>query len=333
MSRRFVSQLGEREDLDDIFVVGEKQLRTNRNGNLYLQLRLSDKTGSVAGMMWNANEKVYREFENGDYVRVSGKTQFYNGNMQVIINKVEKASANSVDESEFLQLSHGARESLTTKLEQMLRGIKNYHLRSLAECLLIDDSLMDQFQRAPAGIKNHHAYAGGLLEHVVRLMEVSQVVADLYPEIDAELLLLGAFIHDLGKVRELTYDRDYGYSDEGQLVGHIVVAVEMLGEKLRDVPKLSGEPFPDDLAFRLKHMVVSHHGNYEFGSPKLPMTIEAVALHLLDNLDAKIHNFSQLIKDDVNVDSAWTPYHPNLGRKLYKGPVKASVSDRTGGTE
>jgi 3'-5' exoribonuclease len=155
-------------------------------------------------------------------------------------------------------------------------------------------------------------------------MELTSVVAPRYPEIEPDLLLLGAFLHDSGKIRELTYERDLSYSDEGQLIGHLVIAVGMLDEKIDEVEKLSGEPFPEQLKLRLKHMVVSHHGEYEYGSPKLPMTLEAIALHYLDNLDAKMHGISQIMQEDANADSPWTPYQPNLGRKLFKGNPEPS---------
>ena len=177
---------------------------------------------------------------------------------------------------------------------------------------------MAKFVKAPAGMKNHHAYQGGLLEHVLSLLELVLVVAPRYPQLDAELLLVGAFIHDSGKVDELAYERDISYTDQGQLLGHILIAISMLDEKIRETERLGGEPFPDDLANEIKHIIASHHGQYEYGSPKLPMTLEAVTLHHLDNLDAKIHSFDQLMRDDANVDSRWTQYHANLGRKLYK---------------
>ena len=168
-------------------------------------------------------------------------------------------------------------------------------------------------------MKNHHAYVGGLLEHVVNLMELVVRVAPLYPNLNADLLLMGAFLHDAGKIDELVYERDFSYSDEGQLLGHVVMAISMLDKKLRETERLSGEVVPEELVLRLKHMIVSHHGQYEYGSPKLPMTLEAVALSHLDNLDAKMHSFDQLIRDDPNVDSSWTNFHHNLGRKLFKG--------------
>jgi 3'-5' exoribonuclease len=159
------------------------------------------------------------------------------------------------------------------------------------------------------------------MEHVVNLLVTADRILDLYPAVDRDLLLAGIFLHDLGKVHELSYGHGFRYTDEGQLLGHLVIGVEMLTEKSRQTVELTGEPFPQELLLRLKHMIVSHHGAYEFGSPKLPMTPEAIALHHLDNLDAKVHNFNQQIVDDPNPDSAWTSYDPILGRKLFKGMV------------
>jgi len=317
--RRNISQLGERENIDQVFLVADKQLRPNRNGNLYLSLRLSDRTGSMSGMLWNANDDVYRSFENGDFVRVEGTTQYYNGAMQVLMNHVEKAEPGRFDEADFFHLRPDDIEKLVGRLGEMLRSIENYHLRNLAECYLMDEEFMDLFSRAPAGIKNHHAYRGGLLEHTVAVMELARLVAPLYEEIDDAVLLLGAFLHDTGKILELEFERDMSYSDEGQMIGHVVQGTQMLVNKIKEAEKLSGEDFPVELSLRLKHMVISHHGPAEYGSPKVPMTCEALALHLIDNIDSKVHSFSKLMQEDQNVDSPWTVFIPNLGRKLYKG--------------
>lgn len=319
MSRRFISQFGERESVDQVFLASEKQLRANRSGNLYLQVRLADRTGSLTGMFWNANDQIYNSFENGDYLRVRGTTQFYNGALQMIVTRIDKVDTEEVEESDFATLTPRQIDALVARLGEMLRSVGNFHLRNLAECFLMDEQFMSGLAGAPAGVKHHHAYRGGLLEHVVKLMEVAAVVAPLYPVIDGDLLLLGVFLHDIGKIQELTYDRELGYSDAGQMVGHLVLGVEILDQKVRQAEELSGEPVPDTLALRLKHMIISHHGSYEFGSPKLPMTLEAMALHYLDTMDAKIHAAYQLIQSDVNVDSNWTPYQANLGRKLFKG--------------
>ena len=319
MNRRFVNELSDGEVIDQVFLASEKQLRTNRNGNLYLQVRLNDKTGSVTAMLWNANQKHYDSFSNGDFIRVKGTSQLYNGGMQVLAKQVDRTDASGVDESDFVTLSNDAVEQMVARVAEMLRGISNVHLQNLAECFLIDETFMKGIRTAPAGIKNHHAYLGGLLEHVLSLMEVCALVGPRYQNLDSDLLLMGAFLHDIGKIRELTYSPDLGYSDCGQLIGHLVLGVSMLDEMILITEQQSGEEFPEDLANQLRHMIVSHHGQYEYGSPKLPMTLEAIALHFLDNLDAKMHSVTQLIEEDVNKDSPWTVYHPSLGIKVYKG--------------
>lgn len=319
MTRRYLCELDERESIDDIFIASDKQLRPNRNGNLYLQVRLADRSGSCNAMMWNASERIYQQFENGDYVRVDGTTQYYNGNLQIVVGRIEPAEPGEVNEDDFITVSRELHAKRVERLSEILRSIQNFHLRNLAECCLIDDQFMDGIHRGAAGIKNHHAFSGGLLEHMVNLMEVVLLVGPRYPQLDGDLLLTGAFWHDVGKVREMTYDRHLSYTDEGQMLGHLILGVKMLEEKIVESSKLAGEEFPAELALQIKHMIVSHHGRYEYGSPKVPMTLEAIALHLLDDLDAKVHGFDQLIREDTNSDSSWTTYHPNLGRKLYKG--------------
>lgn len=316
--RRFINQLSEREQVDQIFLVADKQLRVNRNGNLYLQLRLTDKTGSLTGMLWNANEQMADAVATGGYARVQGTTQIHNGQLQMIVTRVEPAEQRHVDEADFATVTSEEVDRLARRLAELLRGVKNVHLRNLAECFLTDDDFMARFTAAPAGIKNHHAYRGGLVAHVVSLMEVCRVVAPLYPELDADLLLLGAFLHDAGKIDELSFDRELAYTDEGQLIGHVVLIIGTLEAKAQEAAKLSGEEFPKQLLLELKHLIVSHHGEYEFGSPKLPMTLEAIALHLLDNLDAKIYSVAQLMKEDAASESNWTSFYPALGRKFYK---------------
>ncbi|MBX3411417.1 MAG: HD domain-containing protein [Pirellulales bacterium] len=319
MPRRFIAQFGNQDSVDEIFLAADKQLRPNRNGNLYLQVELSDRTGRIGARMWNASEHVYRSFENGDYVRIEGSTQVYQGAVQLIVTNITRVLPEEVDETDFMPLATREIDGYVVRLGELLRGLTNPHLRALAEAFLIDEEFMRRFCRAPAGIKHHHAYVGGLLEHVVNLLEVIVRIADRYPMIDSELLLMGAFIHDMGKTEELAYDRAFSYTDEGQLIGHVVMAVGMLDRKVAEAEALAGEPIDEELVLRLKHMIVSHHGQYEFGSPKLPMTLEAVALAQLDNLDAKIHAFEQQMRDDPNTESSWTIYHQQLGRKLFKG--------------
>lgn len=319
MSRRFVSQLAHNEQFDQVFLASNKQLRPNRQGNLFLQLDLSDRSGSLPCRMWNANESDYKGFENGDYVYVEGNAQLFQGAMQLIAQKITRADPGEVDEADFMTLQSSELTALREKLVGLLKGVKSKPLVALVDAYLTDDVFMDKFCRAPAGIKNHHAYKGGLLDHVVSMMELVSVVAPKYPEIDLEKLLVGVFLHDSGKIDELEYERDLAYTDEGQMLGHIVQAVCVLDRKSREAEQRSQIAFPPVLLMELKHLILSHHGRYEYGSPKLPMTLEAVVLAALDDMDAKLASFGGLIKDCPNADSRWTQYFPNIDRKLWKG--------------
>jgi 3'-5' exoribonuclease len=319
MRRRYVNQLRAEEMVDEVFRVTEKQLRPNRNGNLYLQMELSDRTGVLNARMWNATESLYRTFENGDFVRIEGNTQLFQGALQLIASRLVKMEPSEIDEDDFTPVAAVEVDKLVVRLGEILRGLTSPQLRNLAECFLLDETLMAKLTRAPAGVKHHHAYHGGLLEHTVNLMEVSLRIAPCYPQIDRDLLVMGAFLHDLAKIDELGYERELTYSDEGQMVGHLVMGIRLLEEKVVEAEKLSGEPIPEEAVLRLKHMIVSHHGEYAYGSPKLPMTLEAIALYSLDLLDAKVFAFAQQLRDDPNVGSPWTHYNAGLGRKLFKG--------------
>jgi 3'-5' exoribonuclease len=319
MARHYVNQLINGESVDESFLVADKQLRANRQGNLYLHLELRDKTGAVGARLWNASEGLARTFEPGDFLRVRGKTQIFQGALQIILSHIELVDRAQIEAEDFLPQSAQNIARLTARLRELLLGISNPHLRALVECFLIDEEFVRKFTTAPAGIKHHHAYHGGLLEHVVTLLTIADRIVDLYPELDRDLLLTGIFLHDIGKTDELCYDRAFGYTDEGQLVGHLVMGCEMVQSKVERTSDLTGEPFPPELLLRLKHMIVSHHGTHEFGSAKVPMTLEAIALHYLDSLDAKVHAFSREIRDDPSRESSWTPFHQNLGRRLFKG--------------
>jgi 3'-5' exoribonuclease len=324
MARRFVQQLQDGDSVEEVFLATDKQLRANRNGNLYLQLELRDRSGAISARLWNAGEHLFRSFESGDFLLIKGKVQLFQGSLQMILSHLERIDTEKVDLTDFLPHTEQDVSKLLERLRAVLLKLGNPHLRALVECFLMDDQLVRDFCAAPAGIRNHHAYIGGLLEHVVTLLDGAERLLPIYPEVDRDLLLAGVFLHDIGKVRELSYGRAFAYSDEGQLVGHIVIGVEMLNEKAVRVPDLTGEPFPTELLLRLKHMIVSHHGTYEFGSPRLPMTPEAIALHYLDNLDAKVHSFTRDIREDRNQTSAWTPFNQSIQRRLYKGGIDGS---------
>src|SRR6516225_1081349 len=238
MSRRYVNQLSHGVSVDESYLVADKQLRANRQGNLYLQIELRDKTGSVGARLWNASEDLARSFDAGDYLHVRGKTQIFQGSLQMILTHIDVLDPSRVEAEDYLPQSTQNTTKLMARLREVLLAMSNPHLRALIECFLIDDDFVRKFAMAPAGIKNHHAYQGGLLEHVVALLNIADRIIDLYPEIDRDLLLTGIFLHDIGKVDELSYDRAFAYTDEGQLVGHLVMGVEMLGQKVEQYAEL-----------------------------------------------------------------------------------------------
>ena len=319
MSRRLITELPPQCQIDQTFLATHKQLRPNRNGQLYIQVELADKSGTITGRLWNASDDDFGGFEDGDYVRVEGHTQLYSGSLQLIIASIERADPRTIDESEFLVLSKHDLVRLEAELNAILATITSAPLKALADELLADGPLMEAFRRTPAGVKHHHAYAGGLLDHVVNLLRLADRVAPLYPALDRNLLLVGVLVHDIGKTQELESLQGFSYTDVGQLLGHVLLGLEIVDAKIRAIEARTGQRFEPEAAVRVKHMIASHHGQYEFGSPKLPMTLEAMALHHLDHLDAKMAGTIQLLQNEATAEDGWTQYQQSQGRKFYRG--------------
>ena len=319
MPRVFVKELKDGDSVNEIYLLADKQLRANRNANLYLLATLRDRTGVVSGLMWNVVEETVQHISAGDYVRVRGKVQLYQGGLQMIMTHIDQVPETSCTPEEFQVQSQANAAPLLARLKELLTSLRCPELLTLAQCFMEDDDLVTGLCAAPAGVKAHHAYMGGLIEHVVGMSEVADRISLLYPALNRDLLLLGVLLHDLGKVREMSWDPTLAYTDEGQLLGHINIAIEMLNEKLKLAESKLGKPIDKENVLRLKHMILSHHGTREFGSPTVPMTPEAIALHHIDNLDAKLHEFTRAIEDDLNAESAWTPFNPRSDRKLFKG--------------
>ena len=319
MTRRLITELQPQTQVDQVFLATHKQLRPNRNGVLYLQVELADRSGSITGRLWNASEADFEAFEDGDYVRVEGNTQLYSGALQLIVTHVERADPRSVDETDFLVLTPADVARLQGELRDILGTIRAEPLRLLVAELLADAELMAAFARCPAGVKHHHAHAGGLLAHVVNLLRLADRVAPLYPALDRDLLLVGVLVHDIGKTVELESHKGFSYTDAGQLLGHVLLGLDIVADKIRAIETRTAAPFDAEAALRVKHMLASHHGQYEFGAPKLPMTLEAIALHHLDHMDAKLAGTIQLLQAEASIEGGWTQYHQAHGRKFYRG--------------
>lgn len=321
MQRQFIADLQARDTVDEIYRVADKQVRSNRQGNDYLLLQLMDRTGQISGLRWNAGQSLYETFHKGDFLRILGNTQLHNGMLQIIVQDFQSVPAADVNSEDFAKTNPEELERYLGELRNKLQAIENPHLKRLVDSYLADDELMDAMTRAPAGIKTHHAYEGGLLRHIVDLMRIAEAITPNYPQLNGEMLLFGVFLHDLGKLQELSFDGDLSYTTPGQLLGHLVQGPLELEQRARLVAQETGESIPDEVLWRLQHMVVSHHGSLEHGSPKVPMTIEAIVLAYIDDLDAKVNAATELIEADRNSDSEWTAFHPNMGRKLYKPSV------------
>jgi 3'-5' exoribonuclease len=319
MTRQYVNTLTDGVAVSDVYLLADKQMRANRNADLYLLAQLRDKTGLISGLMWNVAEETVSDLEPGNYVRVKGKVQLFQGNLQIILTNISRVADDSVEAEEFIPQPATDSKKNLARLSELIGTITEPSIKALMLDFLADPAIVDSFMKAPAGVKTHHSYQGGLLDHVVNLTETAVRIRDLYQKVNFDLVIAGILLHDIGKIRELEYETIFGYTDEGQLLGHLQIGCDMLQEKLLVYNQRNPLPFPQEYALRLKHMILSHHGSYEFGSPKLPMTLEAIVLNYLDNLDAKVNEFLQMMDSDPNRQSSWTPYNSRIDRKLYKG--------------
>ena len=298
-----------------IFLVQTKDVREGKTGRKYMSLTLMDRTGEIGARMWDNVEAAAITFDRDDFVRADGEMQEYQGKQQLIVHRIRKADNGEADLQDFLPASQRATAEMFAELQTVIAGLRDPHLKALLDALFADDSIRERFCLAPAAKSIHHAWLGGLLEHVLSMCRLARVTGEHYVAlgypVDVDLLLAGAILHDLGKIEELNYERSFGYSAPGQLLGHIFLGVQMIGEKLRTLPD-----FPPKLRMLLEHMILSHHGQLEFGSPKLPVFLEAMLLHQLDNLDSKMAAIVASTQKDRDAGSDWTAYNPALERQL-----------------
>ncbi len=322
MPRRFVTEIrpGERVE-DEVFLIQSKDLRTTTNGGLYIHAILVDKTGQMVARQWQATEPMFEQMPEGGYMRFKGRAENYKGNLQFIIDAMRPAEPGTYEIADFLPVTRKNIDEMWNRLSTILKGVKQPELAAILQEFLADKELMVKFRRAPAATAMHHAFIGGLLEHTLNVLEVALRVIPFYPSLSLDLILAGVFLHDIGKAEELVFETNIGYSDDGQLVGHIARAVVWIEQKADAVAGKTGKPFPPAVRTLLQHIILSHHGKYEFGSPKLPAIPEAAAIHYLDNLDAKVQMFLHEAETDPDPTSRWTNYNRALETKVYKVDV------------
>ena len=296
------------------FLVQAKELRAKKTGgDSYLSVTLSDKSGEVDAKMWDNAEEFDALFERDDFIKVKGAVQVYRNKPQLTLHKLKKLADNEVDLADFFPHSKRDTEEMWMELQDVIASMKNIHLQALLTKIISVPDTAARLKLAPAAKTMHHAYLGGLLEHVLSLCNLAKLVSQNYPTVNLDLLLTGVVFHDLGKIYELTFSRSFNYTTEGQLLGHMVLETEMLHRALAEMPT-----FPRTLQTLIEHLIISHHGHYEFGSPKLPMFPEALMLHYLDDLDSKMNGMLSIIERDNSIAGDWTGYLPSLGRPLLK---------------
>jgi 3'-5' exoribonuclease len=320
-----IATLKEGDWVEEIFLVTAKQISTAKNGVTFLSLKLADKTGEIDGRLWDNADEVSGKFEREDFVRVKGTASVYQGSMQVKLKTLEKVDDSRVDVANFLETSPRNIDEMVKELRTVAATLSNGYLRQLMNAFLDDPSFMTMFKRTPAAKTLHHNYIGGLLEHIVELVALARDVAKHFPSVDMDLLTVGAFLHDVGKVKELAVRKSIEYTTEGRLIGHISLGYEMIVEKVSAIPS-----FPAELALLLKHIMLSHHGEYEFGSPKRPKIQEAIIINYLDDLEAKINNFQATLKKENIAEGAWTSYSKMHDRYLYRARSVASPAPSDG---
>jgi 3'-5' exoribonuclease len=313
MKSPYVNELEPNKIVTTSFLVQSKEIRQKKSGELYLSLMLGDRTGDVDAKMWDNVAEVIDEFEKDDFVRVKGLTQVFHNRPQLTIHKLRRMDDSEIEFADYFPSSARDPEEMWAELRGVVAGIGNAHLKALLEALLNDGDVAQRYRRAPAAKTIHHAFLGGLIEHVLSLCALAKLAADHYPHVDRDLLLTGVVLHDIGKIYELNYERGISYSTDGQLIGHIDIAMRMVADKLHGLPD-----FPPRLRSLVEHMILSHHGRLEFGSAKVPQFPEALLLHYLDDMDSKMESMRAMIANDRQVEGCFTTYNAAMERPALK---------------
>jgi 3'-5' exoribonuclease len=313
------------ERVERVMVVARKDWRDSVNGR-FLLFQFSDKEGPLKGVLWQPTEEIDREIQINDVVRIKGDMKQYQGAFELHVGSIAKLGENEYDPAQFVPVAAEKTVDLYLEIMKAVSSVENEHLRALLDRIFTDEEFKSRFLKAPAARVWHHSYIGGLAHHVRDMAAIAMRAAEVYPEIDGDLLLCGVLVHDLGKVQELEVTNRIDYSDSGRLIGHIVLGVEFLDARMREI-----DGFPAELSLKLKHMVLSHHGSLEHGSPVVPMTIEAILLHYIDNLDAQARGTLQVLDKEPARFGKWTEYVKLLDRFIYRGDI-ARAEEPTKGT-
>ena len=320
MIHKFINQIEPGESIDDIYMVKDPILRSTTKGDLYIAMFLCDRTGQLNGRMWQATEIIYKDLPKPGFVRIQGRSELYQNNLQIVVNNVSIIDAGKVCLDDFLARTDKDTNKMFEDVKKFVGQIKNPQLKAIVEEFLADSELMEKFRNSPAAVKIHHDYLGGLLEHTHNMLRVAAAILPLYPQVQPDLVLAGVFLHDMGKTEELSYDMAFTYTDSGQLIGHITQTLLMVNKKA-DALKAKGVQIDKQILDAIGHIILSHHGEYEFGSPKLPATPEAFMVYYIDDLDAKVSQVTKAIEKEPG-DAAWTAWKSALQTRLYRKRIE-----------
>ena len=314
MKNQFVKNLKIGSELTELFVLRKKELKETFEGQRFLKLELGDKTGRIDGVAWDNPEDLYDQAETGDIIKVKGWVTTYKEVPQIKVERLKKASEGETDIADFLPSTDKDIDALFREFEKVSATIENEHLHKLMQLILEDAYITEELKKAPGGKLWHHTYVGGLLEHTLKVADICEEAAGSYELLDRDLLITGALLHDLGKIKGYSGKGFFDYTDEGRLIGHIISGIELIDRKLDLIPD-----FPANLALKLKHLVISHHGELEFASPVVPMTIEAIVLHHADEMDAQVNAFSRIIRTEKVKGKRWSDWVNLINRYIYLG--------------
>ena len=313
---RFIDGLCEGETIRNVYLCKGKRSAETRNGKPYDNLILQDKTGTLDGKVWDPNSQGIADYDEKDFIEVFGDVINYNGNLQLNIRQIRKAEEGEYNPADYMPTTEKSVDGMYEELTAYIRQISNKYLRQVLEFYYIkDEAFIKKFKAHSAAKTGHHGFSGGLLEHTLSVTRMCDYFATSYSILNRDLLLSSAILHDIGKVKELSDFPDNDYTDEGQLIGHIVIGVEMINDAIRSIPG-----FPEKLAHELKHCIVAHHGELEYGSPKKPALAEAVALNMADSTDAKLQTLTELFKGKTGTD--WLGYN-----RLFESNLRRASED------
>jgi 3'-5' exoribonuclease len=315
MDKIYISELSEGEGVTSFFLVRSKQILTTKTDKPYLSLTLQDRTGNIPARVWDNAAEFVDKFKLNDVIKVDAAVDSYNGQLQLIIRRLRPAEESEFDLSDFVPHSAYDIDEMFLELCSLIESIENPHLRALLGAFFEDEEFTVKFKASSAAKNIHHVCVGGLLEHTLSTARLCEYLTTQYESLDSDLLITMAMLHDIGKIRELEGSPSINYTDEGNLLGHITLGIQMVGEMMGLLPD-----FPPNLRLLVEHMILSHHGQSEWGSPRKPMFLEAEVLHRADDMDVKVDIITRALAEDRDPDSPWTSYHRALERILYKKP-------------